>query len=270
MSEPNTAGTSDGAPAAEFTLEAAFKEASAQATETVAAPSEAAQDSTDKATPESVTDTAEISSGEEPAKSNRQAGREAYERGLREGREAAAKEAAEAAARREAEQTATTQREQFNSLLLEANLPDDGTFETQQRRNAAQQKLGALYASNTVTQSAYQRGMAEQEQRFWGGFEGKLADLGLDQAGVTALMRAPSAMDFARSLVDHGKAQEKAVWEPEIAKRDATIEQLKGQLASRSPSPEPAGGLRTNGFPNREVKTIEDAYAIAQAMHAGS
>lgn len=269
MSEPNTAGSTVEAPAAEFTLESAYREASAAIDPPKAdAPKAVAQDSTAEPTstePEPVAQP----SGEEP-KSNRQAGKEAYERGLREGREAAAKEAREQAERERSERDAKSRQEEFNTLLLEANLPDDGTYDTQQRRALAQQKLGQLYASNTVTQSAYQRGVAEQEQRFWGGFEGRLSDLGFDADGVKALMTAPSAIDFARRMVEHGKFQEKAVWEQEVAKRDAKIEELQGKLASKSASPESANGLRTNGVATREVRTIEDAYALAKAMHAGT
>lgn len=266
--EPTGAATE--APAESFSVADAFKEAQ-QAVEPTGTDTPTSSTPDSKAeTPSPATTTEQEPSGEEP-KSNRQAGREAYERGLREGREAAQRELEQQRSQREAEDTSARQRQEFDELLREASLPADGTYETDQRRSEAQRKLGALYASNTVTRTAYDRGRADHQQQFWGGFEGRLGtELGLDDAGVRSLMHeAPTALDFAKRLVDHGKATERSVWEPEIARRDAEIESLKGKLAGRTPSPEAGSGLRTNGAA-RDVKTLEDAYAVAKAMHAGT
>jgi hypothetical protein len=269
--EPQSAPAGEAEAPASFSLESAFKEAQQAVEPTVAdAPKEEAPDSASDSTPSTDTEPAATPSGEEP-KSNRQAGKEAYERGLREGEEKA-RQALEAERQRiQSEQSATSQRQQFEQLLTEANLPPDGSFETDQRRTAAQQKLGALYASNTVTRTAYERGQADYEKSFWNGFGDRLGqEIGLDDTGVKALMsEARSGIDFAKRLVDHGKTQEKAVWEPEIAKRDAKIEELQGKLASRTPSPEAGGGLRTNGTPSFDG-SIKSAYELAKAQVAGA
>lgn len=253
------------APADTTTLESAFKEASAQASATTDAPVTKAPDSPKPAA--TTVPSADQPSGEEP-RSNRQIGREAYERGLRDARAEFESEKA----RLQQEQATANERREFEQLFTDASLPDDGSYETSQRRAQAQQRLGQLAASNRVSQAAYNRGQEDYERTFWSGFEGKLkSEVGLDDAGVTALMRdARSGIDFARRLVDHGKTQEKAVWEQEVAKRDATIEQLRGQLAARRPSPEGANGIRTNGAATGKVESIADAFRLAKAMHAGT
>lgn len=267
--EPQSAGTAVAEAPAPFTLESAYKEAQLAVEPPKAdAPKVEAQDSDKPAT--STEPAADVAtSGEEP-KSNRQAGKEAYERGLREGQERALAEAKAERERTEATRAATDQRQQFEKLLSEASAPDDGTFEGSQRRSAAQQKLGQLYATNTVTSAAMTQGRNALLAELGADLVRSISTLdGVDADARTQLMQAPSVADFGKLAYEHGRRLEKATWEPEIAKRDATIEQLKGQLASRSPSPEPAGGIRTHGAVG-EIKTLEDAYRAAQALHAGT
>ena len=245
------------APASEFSLEAAFKEASAQATTDTAPPKADAPDS--KATTDAPTETdTEQPAGEEPAKSNRQAGKEAYERGLREGREAAQREVEHRLAEQQATERVTSQQREFEALLQKAQTGD----------LAATDQVISLLSSHRATQAALLQGRNALLTEMGAEMTQSISQLdGADADARTALMQAPSVTEFGKRAFDHGRRIEKAAWEPEIAKRDATIEELRGKLAARSPSPESANGLRTGGATTFDG-TWESAFALARAQAA--
>lgn len=245
------------APAADFSLESALKEAQ-QAVEPpkADAPKATAPDSTDPSTTTDQTET-ETPAGEEP-KSNRQAGKEAYERGLREGREAAQRELEATQARAHVEQQTTAQAREFEELLQRAQSGD----------LQATDRVISLMSSQRATQAALQQGRSAVLQEMGLELAQSINTLeGADADTRTALMQAPSVSDFGKLAFEHGRRLEKATWEPEIAKRDATIEQLRGQLASKSASPESANGLRSNGATTFDG-SWESAFRLAQAQGA--
>lgn len=246
------------APASEFTLESAFTQALAQAEPSTDAPKAGAQESKAASTPTAETES-DTPAGEEP-KSNRQAGKEAYERGLREGQERARQTAEAERTRIQAEQQTQNQTREFEDLLQKA----------QQGDLTAADRVISLMTSHRATQAAMLQGRNTLLAEMGTQLSQSIATLeGADAETKAALMQAPSVADFGKQAFDHGRRIEKSLWEPEIAKRDATIEQLRGQVASRRPSPESANGLRTNGAATFDG-SWESAFAMAQASARAS
>lgn len=90
---------------------------------------------------------------------------------------------------------------------------------------------------------------------------------GVTDADFASLRDAQTSGQFAQRAIDVGRRLGTAAWESEKATLEATITQLKGQLAARGPSPVQANGYvssGTNGARPSDMRSI--AAQVAQEL----
>ena len=91
---------------------------------------------------------------------------------------------------------------------------------------------------------------------------------GVDDAAYDKLLKAPTIPDLVSASIEIGRQAVQGTIDDkdeEIARLQGTVEQLKGQLASKGTSPEGAGGTKGASGPPAKARNFDDAVRIAAA-----
>jgi hypothetical protein len=154
--------------------------------------------------------------------------------------------------RRQSEQ----QQQEFDALVAKA---DAGDWE-------AKDRVLQILKGNRGMAAAIQQGRTAVIEEIGREITQAIYKLdGADEEAQTALMQAPSVMDFGKTAFEHGRRIERAIHEDTIATLKAENESLKGRLAGSSPSPVATNGTAPSRGENGRFKSMHDAYLAAAA-----
>jgi ribosomal protein L17 len=157
---------------------------------------------------------------------------------------------------RQTRQQAEQQQREWDDLLARA---DQGDFE-------AKDRVMEILKGNRGMQAAIAQGRTAVLEELGRDITKAVYGLdGVDEEGQSALLKAPSIADFGKEAFDQGRRIERSVHEGTIATLKAENESLKGQLASRSPSPTATNGTSVTRNGNGRFHSMQDAFAAAAA-----